>query len=96
MLISTETFVTGIIIMTNRTSPPTATTLNTKVVITLSCQLAVSGTAFQQSLCQCNTRRNLMKLHLFNSQITILIYIFDVTGIPLLRLHSYGKEENDG
>ena len=96
MLISTETFVTGIIIMTNRTSPPTATTLNTKVVITLSCQLAVSDTAFQQSLCQCNTRRNLMKLHLFNSQITILIYILDVTGIPFLCLPSYGKEKNNG
>ena len=96
MAIGTETFIACIIIVTNGTPPPTTSTLNTKMIIALSCQLTVSGTTFQQSLRQCDTGRNFMKFHLFNSQITILIYIFDVTGIPFLCLHSYGKEENNG
>ncbi len=95
MLVGTETFVACIVIMTDCTSPPSTTAFDTEMVVAFSCQLAVSRTTFQQSLRQRDTGGNLMKLHLFNSQITIFIYIFDVTGIPFLCLHSYGKKEYD-
>ena len=94
MLVGTETFIAGIVIMTYRTSAPTAATLNTEVIITLACQLAVSGSAFKQSLCQSDACGNFVKLHLLHSQVTILIYIFYITCIPSLCLYSYGKEDN--
>jgi hypothetical protein len=92
--VRTETLITRIVIMADTTPPPTAAALDTKMVVALACQLAISGSAFQQSLRQRYTSRNLMKLHLLHSQITILIYIFYVTGISSLRLRSYCKEEN--
>ena len=71
-----------------------AAALNTEMIITLACQLAVSGSAFKQSLCQSDTCGNFVKLHLLHSQVTILIYIFYITCIPSLCLYSYGKEDN--
>ena len=96
MLISTKTFIARIVIMTDATPPPTAATFDTKMVIALSRQLTISCTTFQQSLRQRDTSGNLMKFHLFNSQLAILVYIFYIAGIPPLRLHPYGKEENYG
>ena len=92
MLISTETFVARIIIMTNRTSSPTTTALNSKMVVTFTGKLTIPGSTFQKSLCQCDTSRNPMKFHLLHSQVAILIYIFHITGISSLCLYSYGKE----
>lgn len=68
MAIGAKTFIAGIVIMPHCPSTPIASTLDTEVVVALACQLAVSGTALQQSLRQCDTGRYLMTLHLLHGK----------------------------
>ena len=91
--VCTKTFIAGIIIMTHRTSTPVTTAFNAEMIITFACQCTLSGTTFKKPLCQGNTGRYLVFLHLLYGKRSILLYIFHVTGIPALCLGGNGTNQ---
>ena len=71
--------IAGIIVMTYRTSPPVSSAFYTEVIVTFTRQFTHPRTTFKQTLRQCDTSRNFMYLHLFDSKVFILIYIVYIT-----------------
>ena len=72
MTISPETFIRGIVVGTYRPSVPAPSTLDTEMVVRLAGQFTSSGSRLQQSLCQRDTGRNMITLHLLHCNFMIL------------------------
>ena len=89
--IGTETFATGVIVMINLAPPPVAVTLNAKMIITFTCQFAITCPTLQQPLSQRDTSGNLMLLHLLHSKWGILLDVFIIARISALCMCRNGK-----
>ena len=93
MAIGAEALSFGIVVVVHSPPTPVAMALYAEVVVALACQCALSRTALQQALCQCDAGGYLMFLHLLHGKRGILFDIFVVTGISALCLHSHANKE---
>src|SRR5574344_954578 len=75
IIVSSETFIWGIICMIGCLSVPSTTTFNTKVVVEILGQCTLTGSTFEYTLSQSYAGRNTVSLHLVNSHIAIFIEI---------------------
>ena len=91
--IGAEALSFGIVVVVHSPPAPVAMALYAEVVVALACQCALSRTALQQALCQCDAGGYLMFLHLLHGKRGILFDIFVVTGISALCLHSHANKE---
>ena len=96
VLVCTETFVSFIIIMTDGLASPITSTLDSEVVVRLASQCALSGSRLQLPLCQSDTGRDVILLHLLNGYVAVFLDVFFVLFVACLRLKAeYAQEASE-
>ena len=68
--------------------------LDAEVVITLDGQVAQSGAALKEPLCQCDAGRDAVFDHLLDGQVLVLVDILLVLGV-LLYLPAYRQADGE-
>ena len=86
MLVGSETFATGIVVVTDGLSLPIASALDSEMVVRLAGKRALPCPRLQQALCQSNAGRDMVLLHLIDRQVAILldvVFVLLVAGLCL-------------
>ena len=80
--VSPETFITGIIIVVCSGTEPVVA-FDAEMVVALDREVAPSGVALEQALCQCDAGGDVVFQHFGNGQVLILVDVGLINSIPL-------------